>query len=639
MIEKMTFVSITGPKEDFDRMVEEHLSRYEVHLENALSEFKTVQNLTPFIEKNPYKDALASLNRCMDMLPETSEQPDHSISIPEAMDIAQKVHHALVGLEADKAATQEKLNEVLSLKKVLEPFKEVNADIQKLNHFRYIHTRFGRIAKDHYRKLEHFLLENSNSIFYKCSVDAEYVWGMYFVPDPLCAKVDAMYASMHFEQIELPEECEDVPMEYYLKLEAQRQKLEAELESISQSDLQVIKENTQLLVAARAKLQKLSDSFDIRKLAACFKENDSVYYILCGWMPTKSADAFQNDIADDDNILLVEEDAEESAFQGPPTKLKNPRFLKPFEMYTKMYGLPDYNEMDPTLFIALTYTFIFGAMFGDVGQGLLLAIGGALLYKFKKNNLAAIISCAGIFSTIFGFLFGSVFGFENIIEAVWLHPRTHTMKVPMIGELNTVFVVAVGLGMGLILVTMIFHIINAAREKDLESLLFDKNGVAGLVFYGSLVVVVALLMTHNPMPATIVLAVMFGLPLLLIALKEPLGKLLEKHSNIFPENKGMFVVETFFELFEVLLSYFSNTLSFIRVGAFAISHAAMMEVVLMLAGAESGSTNWIIIVFGNLFVCGLEGLIVGIQVLRLEYYEMFSRFYKGTGREFISSVK
>ena len=96
----------------------------------------------------------------------------------------------------------------------------------------------------------------------------------------------------------------------------------------------------------------------------------------------------------------------------------------------------------------------------------------------------------------------------------------------------------------------------------------------------------------------------------------------------------MFVVQGFFELFEVLLSYFSNTLSFVRVGAFAVSHAAMMEVVLMLAGAEQGSPNPVVMVLGNLFVIGLEGLVVGIQVLRLEYYEIFSRFYKGTGRAF-----
>ena len=96
----------------------------------------------------------------------------------------------------------------------------------------------------------------------------------------------------------------------------------------------------------------------------------------------------------------------------------------------------------------------------------------------------------------------------------------------------------------------------------------------------------------------------------------------------------MFAIQTFFELFETLLAYFSNTISFVRIGAFAVSHGAMMGVVLMLSGAEKGTVNWFGIVLGNLIVCGLEGLIVGIQVLRLEYYEMFSRFYKGSGRMF-----
>jgi V/A-type H+-transporting ATPase subunit I len=321
-------------------------------------------------------------------------------------------------------------------------------------------------------------------------------------------------------------------------------------------------------------------------------------------------------------------------------------------MYIKMYGLPAYNELDPTIFVALTYAFIFGAMFGDVGQGLVLCIGGFLLYKIKKMNLAAIISAAGFFSTIFGFMFGSVFGFENLIDAVWLHPSKAMVNVPFIGKLNTVFIVAIGFGMVLILVTMILNIINAIKSKDKERLIFDTNGIAGLVFYGAVAAVLALFMAGKPLPASMVLIVMFGLPLLLMAFKEPLMHLLEKKKQQHEENHGeehkdntkenehkeglgMFFVQMFFEMFEVLLSYFSNTLSFVRIGAFAVSHAAMMEVVLMLAGAENGSTgNLLVIILGNLFVCGLEGLIVGIQVLRLEYYEMFSRFYRGNGREF-----
>ena len=127
---------------------------------------------------------------------------------------------------------------------------------------------------------------------------------------------------------------------------------------------------------------------------------------------------------------------------------------------------------------------------------------------------------------------------------------------------------------------------------------------------------------------------MFVLPLIVMFFKEPLTAILEKKSEKISGGFGMFVTQGFFELFEVLLSYFSNTLSFVRVGAFAVSHAAIMQGVLMLAGAEAGSPNWAVVIGGNLFVCGMEGLIVGIQVLRLEYYELFSRFYRGSGRAF-----
>ena len=114
-------------------------------------------------------------------------------------------------------------------------------------------------------------------------------------------------------------------------------------------------------------------------------------YILCGWMTEEDAKAFQNDISGDSRIFcLIDENEQEDAHKTPPTKLKNPKLFKPFEMYTKMYGLPAYGEMDPTWFIAITYSFIFGAMFGDAGQGLVLLIGGYLLYRFKHIDLAGI---------------------------------------------------------------------------------------------------------------------------------------------------------------------------------------------------------------------------------------------------------
>ena len=202
------------------------------------------------------------------------------------------------------------------------------------------------------------------------------------------------------------------------------------------------------LYAATRKLESQSRNFDVRRLAACTKEdNREVFYILCGWMSVTDATAFQKEIADDQNLYcFVETDPYSTAHGEPPTKLKNPKIFRPFEMFVKMYGLPSHNEIDPTIFIAMTYPLIFGIMFGDLGQGLCLFAGGMLLYLTKKADLAGIIAAAGVCSSFFGWMYGSFFGFENIIQARWLKPQEAMMNVPGIGKMNTVFIAAIIFG-------------------------------------------------------------------------------------------------------------------------------------------------------------------------------------------------
>ena len=636
MIEKMKFLSITGPKDDIDRVVEQYLSKYEIQLENALSELKTVGSLRPFLETNPYKGELQTAEQLIGSF-QAPPKADSSkkVSISEAVSIVQELNGQLKSLNEKKEELEHQANMLSASINNVIPFANLNYDLKDLLHFKYVKFRFGRMPHDYYQKFMTYVYNTIDTVVHTCQEEADYVWIVYFVPEALCDKIDAIYASLHFERFFLADEYEGTPVEATHELEKQLAKTNEEIRDINAQIAATLENRKTDLAAAFQKLKTYSTTFDVRKLAACTKHDEHTFYILCGWMSETDAAAFQKEIEQDGNAFCFVENNHDNIFSKPPTKLKNPKLFKPFEMFIRMYGLPSYDEFDPTMILGLTYSFLFGFMFGDVGQGLCLLIGGFFLYRAKKMNLAAIISCCGFFSTIFGFLFGSVFGFENIIEPIWLHPKTAMTQLPFIGNLNTVFVVAIAMGMFIVLMTMVLNVINSLRTHDVEKAWFDTNGVAGIVFYGALTATVFLYMSGHALPATIVLVVMFLLPLLAIFFKEPLTALVEKKAKVMPEEKGMFFVQGFFELFEVLLSYFSNTLSFVRVGAFAVSHAAMMEVVLMLAGAEAGGNpNWLVIVLGNLFVCGMEGLIVGIQVLRLEYYELFSRFYKGTGREF-----
>ena len=636
MIVKMKFLSISGPKNDIDRVCEVYLSKYEMQLENAAAELKTTDNLQPFVEVNPYKEPLAKAEQFSALLADEDQRIDVSMNQEDMLNLIRDVNHDYLDLLEKKELTKKQVDEYKEKLLIMEPFRTLELDMQKSLKYKYMKVRFGRVDVNYYKRLEKYLFDDLNAVFIEGTRNENYVYGCYFVSNADSSKVDSVFNSLHFERIAIPSEYIGTPAQACEELEKEIEEKQKEIAGIKKQISELMAKNAAKLRGAKKRLEELATNFDVRKLAARIEEGDNKedYYILCGWMGEDDVNKFLAESKNDDKVFVVVEEDKEKFFGEPPTKLKNPRFFKPFEMFIRMYGLPANDEMDPTMFVALTYTFIFGAMFGDVGQGLCLFVFGGLLYLIKKINLAGIISIAGLFSTFFGFMFGSIFGFEDVIPALWLRPMNNMMSVPFIGKLNTVFIVAIGFGMCLILLCMIFNILNAWKAGDIEHIWFDTNSVAGLVFYGSAVVSIALILTGHTLPGGIVLFIMFGVPLILIFLKEPLTALIEKKSEVMPKEKGMFIVQGLFEMFEVLLSYFSNTLSFVRIGAFAVSHAAMMEVVLMLAGAESGNLNWVVVVLGNLFVCGMEGLIVGIQVLRLEYYELFSRFYRGTGRAF-----
>ncbi|MDO5518882.1 MAG: V-type ATPase 116kDa subunit family protein [bacterium] len=629
MIEKMQFINITGPKTDIDRVVNTYLSKYEIHLENALTELSGVTDLSPFVETNPYKEVLGKASELIKKVPQDATPGDNLISVEEAIQVITDMTTELNKYNNEKRTLKNERNHMRELLQKIEPFRLLNYDLRKILHFRFIKFRFGRISHEYFDKFSKYIYDNLNTVFYECFNDKDYIWGVYFVPDSSKDEVDAIYSSLHFERIFLSDEYEGTPEESYQKMNTSLDTILDEIKEIYKKINEYISKHSGELLDAYNILSTHSKNFDIRKMAAITNKNseNATFYILCGWMSTEDCKHFIKEISNDSLVFVITDTSVTQGTMKPPTKLKNFSLLRPFELFVKMYGLPAYNEFDPTLLVALTYSFLFGAMFGDVGQGLCLVIGGFLLYKKKHMDIAGIISVAGIFSVIFGFAYGSFFGFENVIKGFWMKPMDNVMSI---------LIISVCLGVVMILVAIILNIINSIRQKDYDRLLFDQNGIAGLIFYGGGIACIGAAVLGHVLPATIIIALILGIPLITMFFKEPLTKLIEHKKQEFPEGKAMFVIEAIVELFDILLSYATNTVSYLRVGAFALSHAGMMSVVLLLAGAEGGSPNWIVIVIGNIIVAGMEGLVVGIQVLRLEYYEIFGRFYRGTGKEFKS---
>ncbi|MDE7230880.1 MAG: ATPase, partial [Oscillospiraceae bacterium] len=403
--------------------------------------------------------------------------------------------------------------------------------------------------------------------------------------------------------------------------------------------------------AVLCKLKFKSDCFELRRKAVIADNRFS----FSGYCPSKEYKRVKAAIeAESDKIECTEIPIDRKGASAEiPVKLKNNALTRPFEMFVKMYGLPSYGGFDPTPYVAFTYMILFGLMFGDVGQGFVVTLLGLLLTKLTKNGLAPIMTRLGFFSMAGGCIYGSVFGIETIIKPIYHREEIWHGVCRFFGGLGipehpenifqaatVVLLFALAVGIVLILISMIFNTVMNFRAGKTGAALFSVNGVAGIVFYASLVVgLVCTMLFGIPLMNAAYVICLIVVPILLIFFKEPLSNLISGRKSEEKMSVGNFIIENFIELFESAISFLSNTMSYLRVGGFVLSHAGFMLVVSQLAGTTDPSNpvtvkTVITYIIGNIIVMGIEGLLVGIQVLRLEFYEIFSRFYDGNGKSF-----
>jgi V/A-type H+-transporting ATPase subunit I len=440
---------------------------------------------------------------------------------------------------------------------------------------------------------------------------------IYFTPAAKSDTVDGATSAMGFERIMLSGELTGKPGDALKYIAGKQGELEAAMRELSEKLKEFVKSNKDELLQIYFSLVRINRNQEVRRNA--IHTNNSFY--ICGWIPEDDLPELAEMMEKDNKGTFIDEKPELIKNLTPPTDLKNNRVFKFFEAFVKMYGLPSYNEIDPTAFVALTYFLMFGVMFGDVGQGIVIMLIGLLLMR-RGFGLAGVFVCIGVSSTIFGFVYGAVFGDEEIVRGI-INP----MK-----DQSSLLIGGVVVGIIFMTIAIVMNIINGLKEKNLARILLDRNGAAGLVFYWAIVIFAVYYALSSKYLLPMAVMVVFVLaPFLVIFFKEPIERLLEKR-KFLPEKKGMFFVQAFFEMLDMLLSVASNTISFIRIGAFALNHVGLFMACRVLSQMAGNVGGVFVNIFANVLIIALEGLIVGIQCLRLEYYELFSRFFKGGGK-------
>lgn len=600
--------------------------------------YPKTKDLVPYSERNPYSEPIKKLKNVSQLLGKSLEFTDITKFNAEPSSIIEFVNNfesKVKLLDSGKKEIIKTINENEKSLNIIKRFCGLNLNLDEIFSCEYTKVRFGRLSKESFKKIE-ATKKDSYIMFFPCSEEEGYYWGIYFAPIGNLKEIDDFFSELYFEYIDISEELFlKTPEESVSSLEG---KIKKDKEALKKVELEIddfYKIQKEQVSRFYSKLNEFNTYFLIKKYSYIHNES----FLLMGWIPEENELEFCNILDEIDGIEYSVNEAETKKEEElVPVKLKNNKFSKPFEVFVKMYGLPKYNEFDPTTFVAITFTLLYGIMFGDLGHGLVLFLAGIFLKKFKNFSLAPIMTRCGISASLFGTVYGSVFGFEDALNPFYkliFGLKSKPIEVMSAESIPKIIGATIFLGVILVILAMIINTVSAIKAKDIENGIFGPNGVCGLIFYVSVLVgAIAQLALGVKMFTPLYIVSLVVLPLLLILFKTPIANLILKKDLFGGQSFSEYLMQNFFEMFTVILEYVTNTVSFLRVGAYVLVHAGLMLAVFIMAEMFPGMLYYLVLLVGNVFVIGFEGLLVGIQVLRLEFYEIFSRCFSGGGSEF-----
>lgn len=558
------------------------------------------------------------------------------------IDVLQKKEHSA---EDELKRTQDAYNEALSFSNLKVPYTE-------LEHLSFLSLRIGKIDPSTFDSLVEAV--GQRAVIVPLGADKTRILAATSKKGRFA--LDSELKKNGFVNMEIPSDFKGVPDDVLLSLKNQVKDCEKVFNDIEDEKHNVAKTHADLL---KKFLCQFSIAAQIKLLENSLESTDLVYR-LTGWIPESDCHTMMTDLDKISEgriaIRLFEPNEVPSVRDGEekvPVKLHHGKLIGSFERMIFSYGSPAYGTIDPTPFVALFFTLLFGIMFGDAGQGFVFLLLGILMSaKVVKignwNKFAPIFMAIGCSSMIMGFLTGEFFATQGIMKPVSMfvtglfgEPHYPILEMKFwessnaIGIIFGIFGFTLAVGFCINSIGLLINIINKFASKKYGSAIFGKTGIAGALWFWYVVAFALRIAFLHHVPDTFDWCFV-GITLFFAAFGEPFERLFDGERPVIEGGLGGVIISGAVELIEVISSYLSNSISFVRVGAFALAHAVLGFIIeKMCSIAPAGVAQLLILIVGNGIVVVLEGMIVAIQVIRLQYYEFFSKFFNETGKEFV----
>lgn len=566
-----------------------------------------------------------------------------------AFALAEKFLASVEELKKRQILAADELKRVQESKEEAESFKNLKVPFSELDHLSFLSLKIGKIDPEKFEEIDESV--GNRAIIVPLGDDKSKI--MAASSKKARFSLDTELKKFGFVPFEIPADFKGVPDDVLEGLESKLAESQKAVEYIEEERRNMASVHASSLRALLASFAIAAQIVDVQNSL----EATSLVYRITGWIPSSECHEMMKDMdkLTEGRIAIrvynpFEVPSVINGTEQVPVRLKHGKLVGAFERMIFSYGSPLYGAIDPTPFVAVFFTLLFGIMFGDAGQGFIFLLMGLLMaFKVIKvggwNKFAPIFMAIGTSSMIMGLLTGEFFGNEEVLRPVSLAitglfgephaPILHLMPDGSAHSIKTMFMffgVTVGVGFIINSVGLVLNIINNIIMHKIPKALFGKNGLSGAVFFWYVVVMVIRIVVSGH-AVNLADGIVIGVTLFVTMFSEPIHRIMEHEKPVFENGLFAAVIEGVVELLETLISYMSNSISFIRVGAFGLAHAVLGFIILTLS-EMAGPAYLAVMLVGNAIVVVLEGMIVAIQVIRLQYYEFFSKFFNETGREF-----